>query len=636
VTTNADSVLLLVEDDSAHAELALRALEKSQTLQVRVVESVREARELLCSQHVDLVLSDLKLPDGSGLDLLDTGVPLVVQTSQGDEVRAVAAMKGGALDYCVKSPEMFRDLPVIIERALNAGRNLRERRRAEQSLRESDERFRQLAENIPEVFWLYDIASRRIIYANPAWTAVYGDCDRSWQGRLTYLHPEDVDAVREAPVPMAPSAVEFRVVRSGRVLWLEERMFPIYTDSGEPFRIACLGADITRRHELANTARQAQKMQAVGQLAGGVAHDFNNMLAAIMSAADELSLAVSAPASKALCALILQASERAAELTRNLLSFSRMGKVRTAPVDVNALIREVVALLERSIDRRVAIHLALSASEHTVAGDAAQLQSALLNLGINARDAMPGGGEIQFSSEVVKLGIKECQALPFDVGPGRFLLVTVRDSGCGIAQHVMPRIFEPFFTTKEPGRGTGMGLAAVYGAVVEHRGALTVQSEVGSGTEFRLYLPLLQHAPVASDRVRSTPSGRGLVLLVDDEPLVLTAVSQMLRSIGYEVITARDGKEGFQLFLEHRSALVAVVCDAVMPRESGPELLQRIGEIAPALPCLLCSGFARDTRLLPVRANWVLLPKPFHRADLAQTLAQAISACRLAQTGGAS
>jgi CheY-like chemotaxis protein len=171
-----------------------------------------------------------------------------------------------------------------------------------------------------------------------------------------------------------------------------------------------------------------------------------------------------------------------------------------------------------------------------------------------------------------------------------------------------------------------MGLAAVYGAVVEHRGALTVQSEVGAGTEFRVYLPLLDSAAVSDDRARSIPPGKGLVLLVDDEPLVLTAVGHILRSIGYEVVTARDGKEAFQQFLEHQSKLVAVVCDAVMPRESGPEVLLRIAEAAPGLPCLLCSGFARDTRLLPVHANWVLLPKPFHRADLAQALSHAIAA----------
>jgi CheY-like chemotaxis protein len=341
------------------------------------------------------------------------------------------------------------------------------------------------------------------------------------------------------------------------------------------------------------------------------------------------------PVHKELCALILQASERAAELTRNLLSFSRMGRALSSHVDVHQVIREMVALLERSIDRRVAIRVDLGALAHVVNGDAAQLQSAFLNLGINARDAMPNGGELQIRTQEVQLDPDACQSLPFEVTPGNFLQVSVSDSGSGISQHVLPHIFEPFFTTKEPGKGTGMGLAAVYGAVVEHRGALTVQSQLDSGTEFRVYLPLLESPSIANDVARSTPSGKGLVLLVDDEPLVLSTASQLLRSIGYEVVTARDGHEGFQQFREHQAQLVAVVCDAVMPRESGPEVLQRIGEAAPALACVLCSGFTRDPRYVPVHANWEVLPKPFRRAELAQTLARAIAA-RAAAASGAS
>ncbi|HEX6240030.1 MAG TPA: response regulator [Polyangiales bacterium] len=618
-------VLLLVEDDCQHAELALRALSRADQLEVRVVESVSEARTFLREHHVDLVLSDLKLPDGSGLELLETGVPLVVQTSQGDEARAVAAMKGGALDYCVKSPEMFRELPRTIERALNAGRNLRERRRAEASLRESDERFRQLAENIPEVFWLLDLGSNAIVYASPAWSSVYGEAERSWRGRLAFVHPDDLGSLEHQDYPSAPVRSEYRVMLDQGVRWVEERLFPIHDAQGTLSRVAGLGSDITRRHELENKLRQAQKMQAVGQLAGGVAHDFNNMLGAIMSAADELALSAT-PAQQRLCELILQASERAAELTQKMLSFSRMGKVRSAPVDVHQLIGEVVALLERSIDRRVTIVTDLAARTSHVNGDGAQLQSALLNLGINARDAMPTGGELHVSTWKASLDHEACQRLPFEVSPGDFLVVSVRDSGCGIAPTVVPRLFEPFFTTKESGQGTGMGLAAVYGAVVEHRGAVTVETEPGVRTEFRVYLPLLEAPHTPRPALRSTPTGNGLVLLVDDEPLVLSAVSQMLHSLGYEVVTARDGDEALRRVADSGPELVAVVCDAVMPGAFGPDVLTRIAELSPGLPCLLCSGFARDPRLTSGCAEWSLLPKPFRRADLAQALSAAIAA----------
>jgi two-component system, cell cycle sensor histidine kinase and response regulator CckA len=626
------SVLLMVEDDESHAAFALRTLASTKHLHVHAVATLGEAQAFLRAHEVDLVLSDLKLPDGSGLELLDSGVPMVVQTSQGDEGRAVEAMKRGALDYCVKSPEMLRELPRIVERALSASRNLRERRRAEHSLRETDERFRQLVENIPEVFWLYDKASSRIIYASPAWSAVYGSCEKSVEGRLASVHPEDVGALR-AQRTDTPASAAFRVIKHNRVSWVEERMFPIYDADGQPYRIACLGADITKRRELETAARQAQKMQAVGQLAGGIAHDFNNMLAAITSAADELSTVVATAHGSELCALILQASERAADLTRNLLSFSRLGKVVNARIDVHRVVREMVALLHRSIDRRITLIVDLAAPVCTVHGDAAQLQSALLNLGINARDAMPTGGELRVSTQLLTLDAEACQSLAFDVTPGPYLQISLCDSGKGISPEVMPHIFDPFFTTKEPGVGTGMGLAAVYGTIIEHGGAMTVQSQVDLGSEFRLYLPVVDEACAPGPVVQVAPSGQGLVLLVDDEPLVLSAVSKMLRSIGYEVITAGDGQEALKQFQAHKSRLVAVVCDAVMPRGSGLDVLRQIHDAAPTLACILCSGFSRDPGLLPSHATWELLPKPFRRVDLAQTMARAIAERAAAHTG---
>jgi CheY-like chemotaxis protein len=273
------------------------------------------------------------------------------------------------------------------------------------------------------------------------------------------------------------------------------------------------------------------------------------------------------------------------------------------------------------------------ASSYIVYGDAAQLQSALLNLGINARDAMPDGGLLQISTHDKHLDADACGALPFDIHAGRYLEIDVRDSGSGISAQALPRIFEPFFTTKDVGKGTGMGLAAVYGAVVEHRGAVMVQSQLDSGTQFQVYLPVLDSASIAPDPARAAPSGTGLVLLVDDEPLVLTSASHLLRSIGYEVVTARDGHEAFEQFQVHQAQLVAVVCDAMMPRESGPQVLRRIGEAAPWLPCVLCSGFNRDSQLMPAESRWFLLPKPYRRADLAQTLSAAIAARASVDTG---
>ena len=384
-----------------------------------------------------------------------------------------------------------------------------------------------------------------------------------------------------------------------------------------------MASDVTRRRELEETLRQSQKMEAIGQLAGGVAHDFNNMLTAILSAAEEVrELSVSDDA-RELCGLIVSASEQAAALTHKLLSFSRKGKARAEPVEVHDVVRETVAFLSRSIDRNVTIVMELEASTSRITGDAAQLQGALLNLGINARDAMPSGGLLSFATTVCELDEVACATLPFELEPGAHLRLSVRDTGSGIPPEILGRIFEPFFTSKEVGKGTGLGLAAVYGAVVEHRGAVTVYSEVGGGAVFHLYFPLAEAPAASAHPVTHLPRGSGLVLVIDDEPLVRAVVTQLLQSLGYSVVTAADGVEGVTIFEERHAELTAVLCDLVMPRMSGAEALRLMRAKAPGVPMILSSGFPRDERAGPVEARADLfLAKPFHRTELARALAE--------------
>ncbi|HVU04278.1 MAG TPA: response regulator [Polyangiaceae bacterium] len=620
--------ILLVEDDPAHAELARRGLQTT-PLTLHTVETLAAAKEWIRSHVPDVVLSDLRLPDGSALELLASGVPLVVMTSQGDERRAVDAMKGGALDYVVKSPEMYRDLPVIVERALRSARAERDRLRAEASLRESEERFRQLADSIEQAFWLYDFAERRMVYTSPAFERVYKvrpDPGGGAESRLGAVHPDDragIRALSEASADGAPSVQEFRVRSGDQIAWVEERTFPIEGPDGRPFRVAGLGQDVSRRRELEAALRQSHKMQAVGQLAGGIAHDFNNMLAAILASGDHLRTLTDVPEQRELCELIVSAAERAAELTQKLLSFSRKGKIASNPVDVHGVVREATMLLSRSIDRRVRIVTDMGAMPTTVIGDAAQLQNALLNLGINARDAMPSGGELRISTAIRDLDEGACAAMPFEIAPGRYVQISVRDTGTGIAPENLGRVFEPFFTTKPVGQGTGLGLAAVYGTVVEHGGAVMVYSEVGRGTVFHLYLPLSESAPAPRETTSHPPRGQGLVLLVDDEPLVRSVGQRLLESLGYDVVVAKDGAEGVRVFENSHDRLVAVLCDLVMPVLSGGDATTAMKRIDPLVPILMCSGFSRDDRAGDVPpATDAFLAKPFHLAELASALSR--------------
>ncbi len=320
---------------------------------------------------------------------------------------------------------------------------------------------------------------------------------------------------------------------------------------------------------------------------------------------------------------MVSAAKRAAELTQKLLAFSRKGKLMNATVDVHAVIREAAALLERSIDRRVGVVLELADSPLTVVGDASELQNAILNLGINARDAMPNGGELRISTDVRDLDEAACATMPFELEPGRYVRVSVRDTGTGIAPENLTRVFDPFFTTKPVGQGTGLGLAAVYGTAVEHRGAVTVYSDLGRGTVFHLYLPLGMSQAKPKTSISQAPRGNGLVLLVDDEPLVQTVGKRLLESLGYEVIVAKDGAAGVRAFTENHERLVAVLCDLVMPVLSGGDASAEMRRLDPAVPIVICSGFARDDRAGGVEPEaQPFLAKPFHLSDLASVLSR--------------
>ena len=639
------TTILLVEDDPDHAALARRSLERFSTpTSIVVAASLEQAYRWIEGHAPSIVVSDLRLPDGTALDLLDKAIPLVVMTSQGDEQHAVQAMKRGALDYVVKSPEMYRDLPVTIERALRAVRADRERERAEASLRESEERFRQLADSIQDAFWLFDVVEHRMVYASPAWSRVYGGTRDSNaihpSQRAGVVHADDLARVAhcfETEAPLRSQTLEYRVIegaqqtagtqsptQSTKVRWISERTFPVAGPKGEPWRVAGLGSDSTSRRQLEAALHQSQKMEAIGQLAGGVAHDMNNMLTTILAASDEIARGAQTVDQRELCGMVIGAAERSAELTRRLLAFSRKGNARTAPVDVHTVVGETVRLLERSIDRRVEIVTELQASTAVVIGDASQLQSALLNLGINARDAMPNGGRLTITSRLRDFDESACASVPFDIRPGTYLHVAVRDTGVGIALEHQSRVFEPFFTTKPIGQGTGLGLAAVYGTAVEHGGAVMVYSEPGQGTVFHLYLPLSNRLAESKAPVSQIQPGTGLVLIVDDEPLIRKIGAQLLRGLGYEVVSAQDGSEGARIFAECHSRLVAVLCDLVMPVLSGVDCTRQMRAIDPNVPIIICSGYPHDTRTgsgLGTSFD-AFLPKPFRRGDIAEILSR--------------
>jgi len=370
----------------------------------------------------------------------------------------------------------------------------------------------------------------------------------------------------------------------------------------------------------------SQKLEAVGQLAGGVAHDFNNLLMGISGNAELLQLDLEPGTLEAEYAEnILTASFRAADLTRQLLDFSRKGKLRTLNVDLHLIVEEVVTLVERSVDKRIELLQQLEATHSLVVGDPSQLQSVILNLALNSRDAMPDGGTLTFSTR--NLSIDQSYNLESfeNLVPGRYLEISVSDTGVGMDEDLKNKIFEPFFTTKEQGKGSGLGLASVYGCVIDHNGMVDVYSEPGQGSAFKVLLPVATSEETeVSPNTQSLIQGQGHILVVDDDDSILQFSRDALTRMGYLVSLCSNGIDAVELFSERHTKIDLVILDQVMPKMSGEETFYRLKEIDPNVRVVLASGFAHNATVEGLIKNGVLgfLPKPFHIDDMAREIAQ--------------
>jgi signal transduction histidine kinase/ActR/RegA family two-component response regulator len=374
--------------------------------------------------------------------------------------------------------------------------------------------------------------------------------------------------------------------------------------------------------------RHSQKMEAVGTLAGGVAHDFNNILTGILGHA-ELLKSKSKPGDTAYRAaeIIEKAGRRAADLTRQLLGFARKGKHQTIPVDVHATIKEVIGLLFHTIDKKISITLDIHATQALLLGDPGQIQQVILNLAVNARDAMPDGGSLLFKTEMVTLDEEYHRKHP-DVVPGRYLELTITDTGHGIPREVMGRIFEPFYTTKEPGKGTGMGLAMVYGIVRNHGGSIEVKSEVGTGTTFTIHLPMSAQTiadPEVAVGIGAT-HGSGNILIVDDEEVVRNLSREFLSSLGYSVALCIDGQEAVDYYATGPKDIDLVLIDMVMPRMNGRDCFRHLKKINPAVKAILLSGYGLNATVQEAmdEGMFAFIEKPYQLNDLSEVVARAL------------
>jgi len=452
---------------------------------------------------------------------------------------------------------------------------------------------------------------------------------------MTYKVHEDGE-VTENPVrtvlrTFAPASLPQEVT-----LIAKDKTEYLISDSAAPIRsiqdgfigVVTVFRDITRERVLQDQLQHSQRMDAIGQLAGGVAHDFNNMLTGIGGAVELLEMII-AGNDKGLkyVELIKTATDRASGLTRKLLDFSRKGKQASTPVNLHTIIEDAVAILERSIDMKITITTELRASRVAVIGDPSQLQSGILNICVNARDAMPDGGEIHISTRNVDRE-EEFYNIDSQLLPETFIQLSIKDTGTGILPEIQPHIFEPFYTTKKVGKGTGLGLAAVYGMVKEHHGSIRLESEPGKGTVFHIYLPTTHETGSGTaKKSERMVHGSGTILVIDDEIIIRTTTSLLLENLGYTVLLAENGEAGANLYQREVKNIDLVILDMVMPVMGGREAFDKIIAINPEAKVIISSGYARNVDLtyLTQRKPAGFITKPFNQFEMSELIAQVLA-----------
>jgi PAS domain S-box-containing protein len=627
----ADPIRILVVDDALeHAEMVVQFLRMSDSLRdatMKTAGSYDEALRALRADGFDVAFFDYWLGSQNGLSLLrdvrQQGIdtPVIVLTGHGAEEVAVEAMKAGAADYLSKTNISVESLEHAIRHALALSAEERHRRQAETALRASEERFRALVENSSDALFLID-GEGRVTYVAASSQRHLGwkPDEMLGQSVFDFLHPDDreVAGIRMSEALQRPGEIVSAELRFRHAdgAWRIMEAVGVNRLNDPPVGAIILNArDITERRKLEEQLRQAQKMEAVGQLAGGVAHDFNNLLTAILGYCNLMidDVPKEDPLRQDL-EEIKSAGERAAGLTRQLLAFSRRQMLQPQVVDINALVRQLEKLLRRLISEDVELVTALAPNLPAVKVDPASIEQVLVNLAVNARDAMPRGGRLTIETATVELDSTYTVTHP-SVEPGRYVMIAVSDTGEGMDAATRERVFEPFFTTKEQGRGSGLGLATVYGIVKQSGGSIWVYSEPGQGTSFKVYLPPTDSsvpARTAGTGIDVARKGWETVLLVEDEDAVRALAREVLRRHGYVVIEARHGLDALRLAERHPDTIHLMVTDIVMPHMSGRELADRLAEVRPKMKVLFMSGYtdhaAMHRHLTPGSA---FLQKPF-------------------------
>jgi two-component system cell cycle sensor histidine kinase/response regulator CckA len=627
--------VLLVEDNLGDARLLSELFESQSSSEATIVhvETMAEAEAHLARHAVDIVLLDLGLADAQGLESVRRAraaaprTPLVVLTGEEDEALAMEALKAGAQDYLVKGQLETRRLVRAMHYAM--GRNALEER-----LQESAKEYRLLFEANPHAMWVFDVETLAFLAVNDAAVRLYGYSREEFLAMtIQEIRPEEeVPALLQylTTIPPTPSLTAVHVKhrrKDGSRIEVAGVSNPI-DFRGREARLV-MASDISERRRLEAQLSQAMKMEAVGRLAGGIAHDFNNLLGVITGYSELLieSLGSQHP-DRISVEQIHGAADRAAGLTRQLLAFSRKQVLQPRVLDLGEVVGGVAEMLRRLIGEDIQLVTTGAAGLGRIRADQGQLEQVLVNLVVNARDAMPMGGRVILEASNAVLDSVDVSTRP-GVQAGDFVMLSVSDTGCGMDAQTQEHLFEPFFTTKEPGKGTGLGLATVFGIVQQSGANITVETRPGIGTTFRIYFPrVADELSRQRPGVASTHSPRGsetIVLVEDSDPLRLL-VRTMLESSGYIVLEFSDPHEALRRVGSEGGAVRLLLTDVVMPVMSGPDLARRVQLLRPEIRVLFMSGYTDEAMGIHgvLGAGMNFIQKPFPAAALQKKIREVI------------
>jgi signal transduction histidine kinase len=621
--------VLLIEDSLNDAQLLQDLLSRvfSPVFEITHVDSLNDGLQHLAWEDFDVVFLDLSLPDGSGVEILlqvqavAPNRPILVMTGVDDEDIAVKAMQKGAQDYLVKGKVDQEVLVRAIRYSIERKKTEVERQRLVRRAQTQSLLVRRILDTVKEGILTLN-AKHEVVMANPAGHLYLARLGGIRVGdELTRLGDRPISELLDPSDKVLP----FEVVLEGE----NKQVFEVHVNPSplgqKEDGCTLLIRDVTDARQIQLRAQKQERQAAVGQLASGIAHDFNNILGSILLYTEIL---IESPnmgeKDKERLSTIMEQSQRAAALTRQILDFSRSGLIEPHRIDLVPFLEQVAKLLGRTLPENIRLFLIRDENQFIVNADPVRLQQVLMNLAVNSRDALPEGGELRIKLESLHINENNAPSTP-ELPEGDWVLITVSDNGIGIPEDVLPHIFEPFFTTKAPGEGSGLGLAQVYGIISQHEGFVDVESEDGKGTAIFIYLPA-QAGPVEDVVVIDKPTqddvAKETLVVVEDDRTARTAVSEALRAYNYKVLSASNGTEALNLIQKEQGQVDLVLSDLVMPGMSGVALYKRLKEEYPDIEVMVMTGYPlkEDTRELLEDGGVTWLAKPMHMRSLVRAI----------------